>query len=58
MGRFYEGRELSRNSERQNYALNQSTPTGSSSHDETFPCTNSLEGQREPIPSMDKPLEA
>jgi len=58
MGTFDEGRELSRNSEGKNYSPNQFALTSSFGHDEALPCIDNLEGQKEPVPSMEKPLEA
>jgi len=58
MGIFGEGREQSENSEGHNYAPNQFSPAGSPSHNETLMFTDNMEEKREPIPSMEEPLEA
>lgn len=58
MGMFSEGRKQSENIEGHNYTPNQSASTNSRGCDQTLSFTNFLEEQREPIPSVEKPLEA
>ena len=57
MGIFGDGREQFRNVEEQNCTPNQSASTDSPGHEKTLPFTDLMEEQREPIPSMEKPLE-
>lgn len=58
MGIFGEGREQAENVEGQNCVPNQSTSVGSPSYDQTLSFTDTLEEQREPIPSVENPLRA
>lgn len=57
MGTYYEERDPYGNSEGKNHSLNQSASAGSSGHAETFPSTNNLGDQMEPVPSMNETLE-
>jgi len=58
MGMFIEGREQLGNTEEHNYTPDWLVPVDNSCHEQTQPCVDAMEEQRELIPDIETPLEA